>query len=736
MKGKAAFAILLLIALGGSAAADSGRKASTVLFISSGSSRERTFLMQQAFEDEWKKREPELLFLDYRLAAFALPVNARAYELAEDELAERLAGRDLSLIVSDHDLSTELADALKRDHFPKVPILVIGASDSARLKYASTAGLYQFGLHDFAADLIDLGFTLFPKAKRGVIVVRVGEEVAAYREYVEGLREKYADREIEVVMNPDRASVDAALRSAPAGSFVALLSPGWANERGYRLAGKELIRSIEDEYGLPVVSFIREFLGAGSVGGVGVRAGDLGSLAARTGLSLVLDGREPETWMPVQPYASTFVDYRALTRFGSSPGLIPRGAEIVNPPASLWIRFRGLITAALAALLASVAYLLLKLVERRREGLILMKANEELDLKVADRTRELSSANEALSVANESLTRMMRRVEDMQESLIRHEREVTLGRLTAGIAHELNTPLNAIRSANESLRSVALGGDAGIVPALTAMGREGRSLFLRHAPRVIAGATAAQAELPAVVAAEPLEARLAALSCANAAAIAADLADAGLGGLDDRELGEFAAEDAGAVAKALYCLSALARSTSIIDTAVSRSVEVIKAVREYLSDYRGEGGIIAIRPTIERALLLFNNRLSRSIRVETDFADDTPVKGDEAVLVRIWIHLIQNALEAMPSGGVLAISLRREGRDAMISFDDDGSGVDPSIAGALFNPFVTTKPPAEGLGLGLAYCRKIAEAMGGEICYAGKEKGSTFTVRLPIAEAQ
>jgi signal transduction histidine kinase len=162
----------------------------------------------------------------------------------------------------------------------------------------------------------------------------------------------------------------------------------------------------------------------------------------------------------------------------------------------------------------------------------------------------------------------------------------------------------------------------------------------------------------------PLEARMSTLSCANAAAIAVDLADAGLDGLDDRELGEFAAEDGGVAAKALYRLSALARSTSIIDTAVSRSVEVIKAVREYLSDYRGEGGTIAIRPTIERALLLFRNRLSRGIRVETDFVDDTSVKGDEAVLVRIWIHLIQNALEAMPSGGVLAISLRREGRRA------------------------------------------------------------------------
>jgi C4-dicarboxylate-specific signal transduction histidine kinase len=99
------------------------------------------------------------------------------------------------------------------------------------------------------------------------------------------------------------------------------------------------------------------------------------------------------------------------------------------------------------------------------------------------------------------------------------------------------------------------------------------------------------------------------------------------------------------------------------------------------------------------------------------------------------VHLIQNALEAMPHGGTLSVSLVREDGFAVVSFADEGTGVDPSIAGDLFTPFVTTKPPAEGMGLGLAYCRKAIEALCGSISFSARDRGTVFAVRLPIDEA-
>ena len=276
--------------------------------------------------------------------------------------------------------------------------------------------------------------------------------------------------------------------------------------------------------------------------------------------------------------------------------------------------------------------------------------------------------------------------------------------------------------------------EGGIVDMLTSLEGDRLGLFRRYAHRALEGALKPQLDSASAGSIAALEARLAALSCADASTIAADLGDACLDDLGDEELGQFAAGDAGAVAGALCHLAMLARSTSIIGEAVAQAVEVIRAVREYLSEYKADGDRVDLRLSIERALLLFKNRLPRGAELRTDFSDELSVMGNEAVLVRVWVHLIQNALEAMPGGGVLAISVRREGGFAAVSFDDEGSGVAPSVAANLFSPFVTTKPPAEGLGLGLAYCRKAVEALRGSITFAAKAKGSVFTVLVPADE--
>jgi signal transduction histidine kinase len=712
------------------------RAPNTILFISSGSA-DRTYILEKSLEETWKKRDPGALILEFRLAGYSLPVSARAYGLAAQELADRLTGRNLRIIVTDGDPSTDLAVPLRNEYFRDVPVLCMGATDSARIRYAKESRVYQFSNHNYADESIKMGMTFFPKAKRAVIIVRVGTEVKAYTDYVAELRKTYAGLEIHAVMNPDMFSVDAELRSSSEPTVIALLSPGWNDAQGRLLSGKALISALESEYGMPVVSFVPELLGEGLVGGFGVSAKNLGKKTAETGLAIVLDGIVPEAWLSIHDIASPFVDYQALIRFGSSPNLVPRGAEIVNLPESVWIRYRNLFVAAFAVLLAAVAVLFFILVSRRRERRFLVKANATLEEKIAERTGELRSTNEELSASNQSLTLMMRRTEAMQENVLRHEREVTLGRLTTGIAHELNTPLNAIRSANESVREVALGGEDGIGAMLSALDGKQRELFLRYARRVIEGAAGSRPDTsPAAGSADALESRLAALPCANAASVAADLRDAGLDGLDDRELAEFAADPAGAAAKALYRLSVIGRSTSIVDTAVGQAVEVLKVIREYLTEYRAEGEKVLLRPSIERALLLFKNRLSRGISIRTEFAADPCVRGNETVLLRIWVHLIQNALEAMSEGGVLTVSLEREDGFAIVRFDDEGTGVSPAIAADLFTPFVTTKPPAEGMGLGLAYCRKAAEALHGGITFSGKEKGTVFTVRLPVEEAE
>ena len=104
---------------------------------------------------------------------------------------------------------------------------------------------------------------------------------------------------------------------------------------------------------------------------------------------------------------------------------------------------------------------------------------------------------------------------------------------------------------------------------------------------------------------------------------------------------------------------------------------------------------------------------------------------DPVKVRRVLDNLIGNALEAMPSGGVLSVECGRRGDEIMIVVSDTGIGVKKEDMPKLFKPFHTTKP--KGIGLGLTYCKRAVEAHGGTIGVESKEgEGATFTITLPI----
>jgi signal transduction histidine kinase len=107
------------------------------------------------------------------------------------------------------------------------------------------------------------------------------------------------------------------------------------------------------------------------------------------------------------------------------------------------------------------------------------------------------------------------------------------------------------------------------------------------------------------------------------------------------------------------------------------------------------------------------------------------VQGDPGQLRQVFLNLVQNAIQALPDGkGRVRILGSRIDETIQISVEDTGPGVDPLTRRRLFEPLVTTKK--KGVGLGLAWVKRIVERHGGTIAYDSSGPGARFVIQLPI----
>ena len=123
----------------------------------------------------------------------------------------------------------------------------------------------------------------------------------------------------------------------------------------------------------------------------------------------------------------------------------------------------------------------------------------------------------------------------------------------------------------------------------------------------------------------------------------------------------------------------------------------------------------------------------QTIRIDNRLQNHRLVKVDPDKIKRLLINLMKNAVEAMPDGGTLTIESAETNGNLEVSFADTGIGISENILPKLFSPLCTTK--AQGMGFGLAICKRIIEAHGGKITVnTASGKGTTFTITLPITQ--
>lgn len=165
-----------------------------------------------------------------------------------------------------------------------------------------------------------------------------------------------------------------------------------------------------------------------------------------------------------------------------------------------------------------------------------------------------------------------------------------------------------------------------------------------------------------------------------------------------------------------------------IDLSVEHADKIIGDLLEFSRDIRLE--YTEQNPKALIAYVLLSLKVPENIEV-LDHTEAAPtVMVDDAKMVRVFTNLLKNAFEAMPNGGVLEIISRLNEGNVEFVFADTGVGIPQEVVSKIFAPLVTTK--AQGMGFGLAICKRFVEAHGGEIAVKSVvNRGTTFTVSIP-----
>ncbi|MGA8730287.1 MAG: ATP-binding protein [Terracidiphilus sp.] len=366
-------------------------------------------------------------------------------------------------------------------------------------------------------------------------------------------------------------------------------------------------------------------------------------------------------------------------------------------------------------------------------------AQEPTEILSLDREHLRALTHECFEITSILVRTMLDRARLFTSSELHNEKMISLGKLSAGLAHELNNPASAIE------RSASL--------------LEDRLQDIEEAARALGTAKLSDAELAAIDAilascvAKQTEKVLSCIEQSDREEAIADwlskhgLDTANAGMLADTEvtfeaLDQLAAAVSGTALNAVLRWAAagcsVRRLASGIQGAAMRISGLVTAIKGFTNmDQAMVAQSVDLATSLRNTVTVLNSKArDKSVEVSVGLENDLPqVRGYAAELNQIWGNLIDNALDAVPAGGRIDVLTSREDQRVVVRIIDNGAGISAQDLARIFDPFFTTKPMGQSTGLGLDIVRRLVRHNDGAIDVESKRGRTEFRVTLPIAEA-
>ena len=340
--------------------------------------------------------------------------------------------------------------------------------------------------------------------------------------------------------------------------------------------------------------------------------------------------------------------------------------------------------------------------------------------------------NRKLRYAKQKTEKTLSDLKETQVQLIQAEKMAALGQLISGIAHEINTPLGAIKSSGEHITSAldkSLMELPDIFKSLTPTEEEAFLMLIKNASSDII--TLSSKELRRLR--RQLVKELQNYQIINPHFFAEIFLHMGLTHLPIAYLPLLKHTNAEKIMRIAKNVFSIQTNSENINTAVNRAAKIIFALKSFsFHDPEGKRSKEKLSDNIETVLTLYHHQIKHGIEIIRDYSNIPPILCYPDELCQVWTNLIHNSIQAMNNNGKITITINKQNNHAVITISDTGCGIPDEIQHKLFNPFFTTKKSGEGTGLGLDIVKKIIDKHQGTITFNSKVGlGTNFTIRIP-----